>query len=72
MSRWLPSFESCSWSYRRGAARKRSAMAGKALGHASIAMTVDVYGRWLRVEAPGAVNLLSEGFPPRQLVTEEP
>lgn len=34
----------------------------QALGHASIAMTVDVYGSWLPVEAPGAVNVLADGL----------
>ena len=31
-------------------------------GHASITLTVDVYGSHLPVEAPGAVNVLAEGL----------
>ncbi|HWW82293.1 MAG TPA: tyrosine-type recombinase/integrase [Vicinamibacterales bacterium] len=29
--------------------------------HASVEMTVSVYGSWLAVEAPGAINRLSAG-----------
>ena len=35
------------------------------LGHASIKLTVDLYGRWLRKRAPGAVDAL-DGRPKRQ------
>jgi integrase len=41
----------------------------QALGHASISMTVDIYGSWLPVEATGAVNLLAEGLNLGQPVT---
>jgi len=34
----------------------------KALGHASISMTVDSYGRGLPVKAEGAVNVLAGGL----------
>jgi integrase len=34
----------------------------RALGHASITLTVDVYGSHLPVEAPGAVYVLAEGL----------
>ena len=34
----------------------------RALGHASITLTVDVYGSHLPVEAPGAVNVLAQGL----------
>jgi hypothetical protein len=34
----------------------------QALGHESISMTVDTYGSWLPVEAPGAVNVSAEGL----------
>jgi hypothetical protein len=32
----------------------------EALGHSSIKLTVDTYGRWLRKKAPGAVDRLDE------------
>jgi integrase len=44
----------------------------EALGHTSISMTVDTYGSWLPVEAPGAVNALSEGLPGLLPVTWRP
>jgi hypothetical protein len=34
-------------------------------------MTVDTYGSWLPVEAPGAVNVLAEGLDSGVPVTEE-
>jgi integrase len=43
----------------------------QALGHASISMTVDTYGSWLPVEAPGAVNVLAEGLDLGLPVTDE-
>jgi integrase len=42
----------------------------QALGHESISMTVDTYGSWLPVEAPGAVNVLAEGLDLDRPVTE--
>jgi integrase len=33
------------------------------LGHSSIKLTVDTYGRWLRKKAPGAVDRLDEPSP---------
>jgi len=33
-------------------------------------MTVDTYGSWLPVEAPGAVNVLAEGLDLDRPVTE--
>ena len=32
-------------------------------GHASVKMTVDVYGSWFAVEAPGAMDRLAAGAP---------
>ncbi|HVO11296.1 MAG TPA: tyrosine-type recombinase/integrase, partial [Vicinamibacteria bacterium] len=32
-------------------------------GHASVKMTVDVYGSWFAVEAPGAMDRLAVGVP---------
>jgi integrase len=32
-------------------------------GHASVKMTVDVYGSWFAVEAPGAMDRLARGMP---------
>jgi integrase len=43
----------------------------QALGHASISMTVDTYGSWLPVEAPGAVNVLAEGLSAALPVTNQ-
>lgn len=34
------------------------------MGHASISMTVDVYGSWLPVKAPGAVDRLAAAAAP--------
>jgi integrase len=31
------------------------------LGHASIELTVGIYGRWLRKRAPGALEVLDRG-----------
>lgn len=42
----------------------------QALGHASISMTVDTYGSWLPMEAPGAVDVLGEGL--LEALTEQP
>ena len=33
------------------------------LGHSSIKLSVDTYGRWLRKKAPGAVDRLDEAPP---------
>ena len=41
----------------------------QALGHESIAMTVDTYGPWLPVEPSGAVNVLAEGLASELAVT---
>lgn len=36
------------------------------LGHSSIRLTCDTYGRWLRKKAPGAVERLDDGVAPRE------
>ena len=36
------------------------------MGHHSIKVTVDGYGRWFPVKAPGALNVLARGLPVTQ------
>src|SRR5206468_12236550 len=38
-------------------------------GHASVEMTVSVYGSWFAVEAPGAMDRLAAGVPGGSVVT---
>jgi hypothetical protein len=41
-------------------------------GHASVEMTVGVYGSWFAVEAPGAMDRLATGIPGGPVVTNLP
>ena len=40
-------------------------------GHASVEMTVGVYGSWFAIEAPGAMDRLAAGIPEAQAVTNQ-
>ena len=41
-------------------------------GHASVDLTVRVYGSWFAVQAPGAMNRLAAGLAPSEAVTKSP